>query len=79
MWPCRLLDSDELNVEREEEVYAAVIKWIRADLHSRKSDLLHIALVTISFPVYHFHVQALPARATEVCPPLFARTKVPGD
>lgn len=32
----RLLGSDELNVEREEEVYTAVMKWTRADLHSRR-------------------------------------------
>jgi hypothetical protein len=31
-----LLSSDELNVEREEEVYAAVMKWVRGNLHSRR-------------------------------------------
>lgn len=37
-----------MNVEREEEVYAAVIKWTRADLDSRKSGLVHIASVTVT-------------------------------
>jgi hypothetical protein len=32
----RLLSSDELNVEREEEVYEATMKWIRVDMDSRK-------------------------------------------
>ena len=35
----RLLGSDELNVEQEEQVYAAVMKWINENINSRKLDL----------------------------------------
>ena len=34
----RLIASDELNVEREEEVYTAVMKWINGNVDSRKFD-----------------------------------------
>ena len=38
MW-IRLVGSDDVNVEREEVVYTAVMKWIKGNVDSRRFDL----------------------------------------
>lgn len=56
-----LISCDDLNVETEEQVYEAVVKWVRFDLSGRRK---HIAEVSLS---YLCHLDKLPQLMKAFC------------
>jgi hypothetical protein len=76
----RLLSSDELNVEREEEVYEATMKWIRVDMDSRKGCLtellkcVRLSLLERSYLVIEVGMEPL-IRGCDICRDLVDEAK----
>ncbi len=53
-----IISSDELNVRNEEQVFQAVMAWVKYNISDRRSNLPMVRMILVSSP--HFH---------SLCPP----------